>query len=149
CVEAVRHPARQRQKKVGTQEWNVLPPLAKRWYLNRKNVQPVKQILTELMVANHSRQVSMRRRDQANVDMNCFVAAQPLELLLLQSAQQFRLQLQADVADFIQEQSALIGKLETAALLHQSASERPLLVSEEFAFDKPGWNGSAIQSYKR
>jgi hypothetical protein len=43
----------------------------------------------------------------------------------------------------------VIGKLQTAALLHQSAGECTLLVSEELAFDKPGWNGSAIEPYKR
>src|SRR5467141_3227791 len=91
----------------------------------------------------------MRCRDQANVDMNGLVAAQPFELLFLQRAQQLRLQLWADVSDFIQEQCAVIGKLETAAFLHQGAGERALLMSEEFAFDQPGWNGRAIKPYKR
>src|SRR5437660_6266693 len=91
----------------------------------------------------------MRCRDQANVDMNGLVAAQPFELLLLQRAQQLGLQLWANVSDFIKEQSAVIGKLETAALLHQGASECALLVSEEFAFHQPGWNGRAIEPYKR
>jgi len=36
------------------------------------------------------------------------VAAKPLEFLLLQDPQQFRLQLQRDVAHFIQEERALI-----------------------------------------
>src|SRR5258708_2095357 len=91
----------------------------------------------------------MRRRDKANVDMNRLVAAQPLELLLLQRAQKLRLQLWADVSDFIEEQCAVIGKLKTAALLHQGAGECTLFVSEEFAFDQPGWNGRAIEPYKR
>src|SRR5258708_18460152 len=43
----------------------------------------------------------------------------------------------------------MIGKLETAALLHQGASECAPLVSEEFAFDQPGGNGRAIEPYKR
>src|SRR5437660_12507940 len=91
----------------------------------------------------------MRCRDQANVYMNGLVAAQPFELLLLQRAQQLGLQLWANVSDFIQEQSAVIGKFEPAALLHQGASECTFLVSEEFAFDQPGWNGRAIEPYKR
>src|ERR1700722_6012532 len=91
----------------------------------------------------------MRRRDKADVHMDGLVAAQPLELLFLQRAEQLRLQLQANVADFIEEQSAAIGKLQTAALLHQSAGKCTLLVSEELAFDQPGRNGSTIEPDKR
>ena len=72
---------------------DILPSLAKWWYLNRKNTEPVKQIPPELMVADHQRQVPMRRRDKANVNMNGLVASQPLELLFLQRAQQLWLQL--------------------------------------------------------
>src|SRR6202041_3553751 len=92
--------------------------------------------------------ISVRRRDKADVDVNCLVTAQPFELLFLQRAQQLRRQRRADVADLIQEQSTVIGEFKTAALLHQSASECALLVAEEFAFDKPGWNGRAIEPYK-
>ena len=34
----------------------------------------------------------------------------------------------------------MIGKLETAALRHQSASEGPLRMSEQFAFAKARWS---------
>src|SRR6202453_2528540 len=81
--------------------------------------------------------------------MNGLVATQPLEFLFLQGAQQLWLQLQTNVANFIQEQRATIGNLKTAALLHQGASECALLMAEQFAFDKPGWNSSAIEAYER
>ena len=131
------------------QERDILPSLAKWWYLNRKNIEPVKQIFPELMAADHQRQIPMRRRDKANVNMNGLVASQPLELLFLQRAQQLWLQFQTNVANFIQEQRAAIGNFKAAAFLQQSASERTLLMSEQFAFDKPGWNSSAIETYER
>src|ERR1700685_3401468 len=130
-------------------ERDILPSLAKWWYLNRKNIEPVKQILAELIVADHQRQIPMGRRDKANVNMNGLVAPQPLELMFLQRAQQLRLQLQTNVANFIQEQRAVIGNFKTAAFLHQSAGERTLLMSEQFACDKPGWNSSAIETHER
>src|SRR5580704_12211977 len=129
-------------------ERDILPSLAKWWYLNRKNIEPVKEILPELIVADHQRQIPMRRRDKANVNMNGLAASQPLELLFLQRAQQLWLQLLTNVANFIQEQRTAIGNFKTAAFLHQSASERTLLMSEQFAFDKPGWNSSAIETYE-
>ena len=44
-------------------------------------------------------------------------AAEPLELLLLQHAEQLGLQLQRDVADLVEEQRPLVGQLEAADLL--------------------------------
>jgi hypothetical protein len=37
---------------------------------SEKDIKPVKQILPELLVADHQQQISMRRRDKANIDMN-------------------------------------------------------------------------------
>src|SRR6202041_4214189 len=58
-------------------------------------------------------------------------------------------QIKTNVADFIQEQSAVIGKLETPSLLHQSAGECTFLVAEELAFDQSGRNGGTIEPDKR
>ena len=44
-------------------------------------------------------------------------AAQALELLLLQDAQQLGLQRRRDVADLVEEQRAAVGQLEAADLL--------------------------------
>src|SRR5207244_10160029 len=72
-------------------------------------------------------------------------AAQALELLLLQDAQQLGLQLRRDVADFIKEQRALVGQLETADLLRDGAGEGALLVAEQLALQEPGGNGRAVE----
>ena len=40
-----------------------------------RSVEPIKQILAELIVADHQRQISLRRRDQANIEANGLVAA--------------------------------------------------------------------------
>jgi hypothetical protein len=57
-------------KKIVFREGDVLPSLASWWYLNRKDIKPVKQILRELLVADHQRQIWMRRGDKANIDRN-------------------------------------------------------------------------------
>src|ERR1039458_7068436 len=57
-------------------------------------------------------------------------AAQPLELALLQNAQQLGLQLQRDVADFVQKKRALVGQLEAPDLLADGARECALLMAE-------------------
>ena len=68
--------------------------------------------------------------DQAHIHFDGARAAQPFELVLLQDAQQLGLQLQRNVADFVEKQRAFMGQLEAADLLRDGAGERALLVAE-------------------
>jgi hypothetical protein len=54
----------QPQNKIVYKEVDVLPSLASWWYLHQKTLSLKKQILPELLVADHQRQISMRRRDK-------------------------------------------------------------------------------------
>src|SRR5438093_1379639 len=80
-----------------------------------------------------------------NVDANGSRAPQALELLFLQDAQQFGLQLAGNVADFVEKKRALVGQLESADLLGDGASERPFLVPEQLALQQSHRNCRAIQ----
>ena len=74
-----------------------------------KHVQPVVQIAAELFFRDHRDEVAIRRGDQPDVHADRSRAAQPLELLFLQHPQQLRLQLQRNVADFVEEQRAAVA----------------------------------------
>ena len=63
-------------------------------------------------------------------------AAHPLDLALLDGAQQLGLQLDPKVADLIEEQRPAAGQLELPELLADRAGKRPLFVSEQGAFDQ-------------
>ena len=67
----------------------------------------------------------MSRGNHPHIDLDCFRAAQPFELLLLNRTQQFRLQFQADVADFIEEERAAVRKLEPAFLCTSAPVKAP------------------------
>ena len=73
------------------------------------------------------------------------VCSQALELLLLQHAQELRLQFQRYVANFVEEKSALVGKFETTDLLRDRSCECALLVSEQFALQQAERDRGAIQ----
>ena len=79
----------------------------------------------------------MRRCHDPHVDTLRPRAAEPLELLLLQHAQQLRLELERNVADLVEEERAAVGELEAADLLRDRAGERAALVAEELALEKP------------
>ena len=75
----------------------------RRRHLDRKHVQPVVEVLPELAFPDQLFQVPIRRRDDADIDLDRLLAPQPLDLLLLQDAQQLGLDLGRQLADFIQE----------------------------------------------
>src|SRR5262245_28709309 len=91
----------------------------------------------------------MCRRYQSHIGFDRSVRAEPLELSLLQSAQQFGLQLQRYVPDFIKEQGPAICQFHSPDLLSDGPCERAFFVTEQFAFDQSGRYGRAIQFNER
>ena len=90
--------------------------LAQRRNIQRHHVEPVVQIFAESALLERRAQVLVGGGDHAHVDAARDVAAQALELALLQDAQQLHLDGGGHVADFIQEDRARIGLLELAGL---------------------------------
>ncbi len=84
-------------------------------------------------------------RTDANVNFVCPVTAEPLEFLLLQNAQQFRLKFQRDVAYLVQKQRALVCKFKASRLFRDCPGECPFFVTEQFALQKPKRDRRAIQ----
>ena len=78
----------------------------------------------------------MRRRDDADVGTFRPRAPETLELVLLQDAQQLRLELERNVADLVEEERAAVGELEPPDLLRDRAGERAALVPEELALEQ-------------
>ncbi len=75
---------------------NVLRPFAQRRNEYREDIEPVIEVAAELAVGDHLLQVAVGGGDQTHVDGKQLVAANPLKLVLLEHAQQFRLRLDWD-----------------------------------------------------
>ena len=63
-------------------------------------------------------------------------APQAFKLLLLQYAQQFRLQCRWNIADLVQEESTFVRKLKTAKLLGNCTSKGTFLVAKKLALQQ-------------
>src|SRR4029453_5086311 len=74
--------------------------------------------------------------DQAEVHLQGLLPAKAFEAAVLEDAQQLRLCHQREVADFIQEQRAVVGELESSRFAVVRACERALFESEDFRFKK-------------
>ncbi len=78
----------------------------------------------------------VRRRHHPHVDLDRLLAADALELLLLQRAQQLHLHRRRHVADLVEEQRPAVGELEPPELLLDRTGERALLVAEQLALEQ-------------
>src|SRR5262245_37231005 len=128
---------------------DVLAPVAERRHGNRKHVQAVEQILPELLLVDERGQVAVGRGNQACVSAKRPSAAQAFELALLKDPQELGLELDRNLADFVEEDRPAVGELESADPLADRTRERSLLVSEQLTLEKARGNRGAIQLDER
>jgi hypothetical protein len=84
-------------------------------------------------------------RHQAHVHLDGLGAAQTLELLLLEHAEQLGLQLWRDVTHLVEKQCPPVRQLEAAALLGDGAGEGALFVAIQFALQEARGDGRTVQ----
>ena len=78
------------------------------------HVEPVPQVFAELALVHHLLQVAVGGRDHPHVHFLGPRRAHRPHFALLQKAQQLELEVQFDIADFVQEYGAAIGRFENA-----------------------------------
>ena len=83
------------------QQWNVFRTFPQGWNVNRKNIQPVKQVFAKFLLLNHLSEFAIGGCDQACIGSQRARASQAFELPFLEHAQQLGLKLERDVADLI------------------------------------------------
>ena len=141
--------AANRRKKVIQQQRNVGRPLAERRQLNRETAQAVIQIGPKLSGGDHLFQIAIRGGDHPHVGGDGLIAADPLELLLLEHAQHLGLQQQRHIANFVEKQRAAVALLEFADAPLIGAGEGAPLVAKQLAFQQRVGNGGAVDGQKR
>ena len=94
-------------------------------------------------------EILVRRTDDPHIDLHRLAAADPLDDLVLQEAQQLDLHRQRHIADFVEKQRAAIGAFDPADILLHRAGEGPLLVAEELAFEQCLGDGGAVDRDER
>jgi hypothetical protein len=104
CVVVSDEEARHRQ--------NILGPLAKWRDEVLDYVEPIIEILAEGAFAHRLAQIFVGGGDDAQVDADVSQPSQPAEALVLKHPQEFRLQQQRDLANFVQEKRSFVGQLE-------------------------------------
>src|ERR1035438_9712010 len=100
----------------------------------RKLPEAVEEILAEAAFLDRGFEILVGGGDNANIDVDLAVAAETVEGLAIEHAQQLHLSLQLQFPDFVEEKSALVGQFEKAGFGSIGATEGALFIPEEFAF---------------
>jgi hypothetical protein len=129
---------------VANEEGNVLATLAQRRDVDGENVEAIVEIAAEGALGDEPRKIAIGGGDDANVHALRAVAAEALEFLLLENAEELGLELERNVADFVEENGAAIGEFEAADFLVDGTGEGAAFVAEKLGFEQAGGNGGAI-----
>src|ERR1700730_5890745 len=103
---------------------------------DRKHIEAIIEVHSEQFVGDQLAEILVGRGHDAHVDMMGMRTAQPFELLLLQHPQKLRLQLEWNIAYFIQKECSAVGRLEATYLLRDGAREGALFMTKEVTFQQ-------------
>ena len=100
--------------------------------LDREYIQPVVEIVAKQTLRHHLFQIPVRCCYQTEVCANRSTASESLKFVLLQSPQEFRLELKREIADFVKKKSSPVCQLKTADILRDCPGKSAPLIAKKF-----------------
>src|SRR5215468_7039809 len=131
------------------QQWDVFFAITQRRQMYGEYGQTVVEIFAQTSFLNCHSRVLVRGCNNAHVEFEFLLAAEPAHLSVFEDTQELRLKLQRHFTDFIEEKSAAAGEFKTSWTRADSSGERAFLVAEDFAFDERFRNGGGIDGDER
>ena len=128
---------------------DVVGALAQCRQADRNHVDPIVEILPELPVGDHLAEIAVGGRDDADVGLDLVGAPHPPELPFLQDPQDLHLQHRAHLADFVEEDRALVGDLDQALPVRVGAGERSAHVAEQLRIEQRLRQRPAVDRHER
>src|SRR6185295_15852428 len=120
-----------------------------RRHFNWKHRQPEKQVAAKLSILNRRFQIPVRRCHHANIDRDGSASADTVHDLLLDRAQEFSLDAQRQLSDFVEKNSSTGGEFKLSLTTIVGAGEGAALVSKQFILDQRFRNGGAVDGDER
>src|SRR6266566_2533632 len=133
------HPLAQAADELLGEEHHVLAALTQRRQVNRKDAEPVVEILAELAARHGVGEVPVGRDDEAKVGLERRGAADALELALLEDTEKLGLDGGRKFADLVEKQRAPGGEVEATRLLLVRPGEGAPFMAEELGLDERVW----------
>ena len=128
------------------QQGDVLGPLPQGGHDDLQHAQAEVQVAAEAPFGHVLLQVAVGGGDHAHVDLDRLAAADALEGMPFQHAEELGLHAGAHLADFVEHERALVGGLELADLPLGGAGKGAPLVAEQLAGQQFGRQRRAVQA---
>src|SRR5207247_8989032 len=112
-------------------------------------VEAVEEVFTELPRGQGVGGGLVGGRDDPDVDVKLFAAADATERVVLKDPQELGLHRNLQLGDLVEEEGAPVGELEAAEPPLDRSREGAALVSENLALDKRLGNGGAVDGDER
>ena len=109
----------------------------------------IEQVASEPAFRHRFLEIHIGHGDHANIHGDGLGAADAVDFLLLQDAQQFGLKGQTHFADLIQQQGPFLGQLEFAGLSRERAGKGPFFMTEQLALCQGFRQGRAVDGHER
>src|SRR5262249_50222778 len=106
--------------------WDVFLPLAQRRELNFHHVQAEEKIAPERALFHLPGEIAIGGGDDAEIGAPYCKRSKRPEFFLLEHPQQFRLQIEWQLADFVEKRRAAVGGFDQPGLAVRGAGESPL-----------------------
>src|SRR5438128_3803676 len=128
---------------------NVIAAVAKRRNRERHGGDAEIKIFAKGLFGDGFLQVAIGGDDDAHVNLNGLCAAHAFKAALFENAQEFCLDGERKLADFVEKKRAAVGEIHFAGFARACSGEGPALVAEELVFDEAFGNRGAIESDER
>ena len=122
-----------RNKMIG-EKGHIFQPFPERRHVNMDDVEAVIQVFAKLLQVHHVFQVLIGCGNDPDINGDRVFPTYPVEFIVLQDAEDFGLQGQFHIADFIEKQGASIGLLKFPHFGFYGPGESAAFVAEQFRF---------------
>ncbi len=113
------------------------------------DVEAVEEVLAEASVGDQLLEVGVGGGDDADVHLGRVWLAERMDLVVVEEAQELGLEVEADVADLVEEQRAARGGADHAGEGGVRAGEGAAAVAEQLAFEHVARHGAAVERLER
>ena len=132
-----------------TSAGNFVAALTERRDGQADHIQPVEQIFAETALFDEPFEVGVGGGDDADVDVEGTGLAERIDLAGLEKAQQLRLQIEAELADLVEKERAVLRRANQPRVVAIGAGEGAAAVSEQLAFEQFARDGRAVERHER
>ena len=132
-----------------TRAGDFVAPLAERADAEGDDVEAVVEVFAEASVADRVVEVGVGGGDDADVDGQRPRFAERRDLARFEEAEELRLEVESELADFVEEERAVAGAANEAGVVAVGAGEGAAAVAEQLAFEQVARDGGAVEGDER